>query len=129
MIQKGTRLLIGDNSGAKVVECIHVYKGYRRRYAKFGDEILVAIKSLRKRSKKKAEYKVKKGGISKAVVVQTASNTSSDYSTQNKFYQNFVILISNQQKYIGTRVFIPLEKNLRYTEYLKLLSISVGTIK
>jgi len=129
MIQKGTKLLIADNSGAKMAECIHMYKGFQRRYAYFGEEILVAIKSLRKRGKSKKEFKVKKGDVSKAVLVQTKSYNKNNYSISSSFYANLAVLLSKQEKYVGTRVFLPLEKKLRYTKYVKLLSVCTGVIK
>jgi large subunit ribosomal protein L14 len=129
MIQKGTKLLIADNSGGKTAECIHVYGGYKKRYGYFGNQILVAIKSLRKKGKNKNEFKVKRGDVSKGILVQIKHKNKIDFSTVNFFYSNFVVLISKQDKYVGTRVFIPLERNLRYTKYLKLLSVCTGIIQ
>jgi large subunit ribosomal protein L14 len=124
MIQKGTYLNVVDNSGAKLVCCIHIYNGYRKKYAKVGDKILVSVKSVRK--KKQEDLKINKGEISKAFVVCT--KYKSKFSKNASFLENSVVLLNNQEKYLGTRIFIPLLKTFRYTKYLKALSMSSGII-
>jgi large subunit ribosomal protein L14 len=124
MIQKGTYLNVVDNSGAKLACCIHVYDGYKKKYAKVGDKILVSVKSLRK--KKQEDLKIKKGEISKAFVVCTKK--SSKLNKNVEFLENSIVLLTNQEKYLGTRIFIPLLKTFRHTKYLKALSMSSGII-
>ena len=65
MIQQESRLVVADNSGAKEVLCIRVLGGTKRRYASIGDKIVVAVKSAT------PSGDVKKGAVSKAVVVRT----------------------------------------------------------
>lgn len=126
MIQKGTILKVVDNSGAKKAACIHLYKGYRKRYAKIGDVIKVAIKKTRK---KNPEFlKIKKGDTSKAVVVSVKNFQNSFDGSLTKSGLNSIVLISDQNKYLGTRVFSPLDNSLRYTRYLRLLSLAGGVI-
>jgi large subunit ribosomal protein L14 len=126
MIQKGTILKVVDNSGAKKASCIHLYNGYRKRYAKIGDVIKVAIK---KTKKKDPEFlKIKKGDTSKAVVVSVKSFQNRFDGNLTKSSINSIVLISDQNKYLGTRVFTPLDNSLRYTRYLRLLSLGGGVI-
>ncbi|HND46132.1 MAG TPA: 50S ribosomal protein L14 [Chitinophagales bacterium] len=126
MIQKGTILKVIDNSGAKKAACIHMYQGYRRRYAKIGDVVKVAIKKVRK--KDQDSLKIKKGDMSKAVVVSTKSLFKTFDGELKKSDSNCVVLISDQNKYLGTRVFSSLDNSLRYTKYLRLLSLAGGVI-
>lgn len=126
MIQKGTILKVVDNSGAKKASCIHLYQGYRRRYAKIGDLIKVSIK---KTKKKDPEFlKIKKGEMSKAVVVGVKSFQNHFDGDLNKGSINSVVLISDQNKYLGTRIFSSLDNTLRHTRYLRLLSLGGGVI-
>ena len=103
MIQSGTYLNVIDNSGAKDVCCIKVSKGYRRRYAFIGDVITVSVKSLR--SKRKATSKVKKGDVIKALVVRTKTSKRDFSGKTLGFLENSVVLLTNQSKPIGSRVF------------------------
>jgi len=115
-----------DNSGARDVACIKVSSGYKRRYASIGDVVVVSIKRLRK--KRRSASKVKKGEVSKALVVRTKSNNS-DYSGKTlNFFENSVVLLNNQNRPIGTRIFGVLPKSFRYTKYLKIVSLSAGLI-
>jgi large subunit ribosomal protein L14 len=125
MIQKETYLRVVDNSGAKTAACIHIYGGYRKRYAKVGDSILVAIKSTKK--KKPEDLKIKKGDMSKALVVSTKNVNANEYG-KIKFSKNTIILFDNQNKYLGTRLFVPMLESFRFTKYLKLMSMSSGFI-
>jgi large subunit ribosomal protein L14 len=126
MIQNGTYLNVIDNSGAKVVYCIQVKGGYKKRYANIGDIITVSIKALR--SKRRSTSKVKKGEVLKALVVRTKSGLT-DYSNKStKFFENSVILLNNNKRPIGTRIFGVLPKLFRYTKHLKIASLSSGLI-
>ena len=126
MIQSGTYLNVIDNSGAKDVCCIKVSKGYRRRYAFIGDVITVSVKSLR--SKRKATSKVKKGDVIKALVVRTKTNKKDFSGKTLGFLENSVVLLTNQSKPIGSRVFGTLPKTFNFSKYLKVSSISSTTI-
>jgi large subunit ribosomal protein L14 len=127
MIQKGTYFKVVDNSGAKKACCIHVSGGYRKRYGKTGDVIVVSIKSLR--AKRREVSKIKKGDVLKALIVKTKVFKPSYSQECVSFFENSVVLLNNQNKLIGTRVFGPIEKTFRYTKYLRILSLASGVIK
>ena len=126
MIQSGTYLNVIDNSGAKDVCCIKVSTGYRRRYSFVGDVIVVSVKSLR--SKRKATSKVKKGDVVKALVVRTKSKKKDFSGKTLSFLENSVVLLNNQYKPIGSRVFGSVPMALSFSKYLKVSSISSNTI-
>ena len=126
MIQSGTYLNVIDNSGAKDVCCIKVSTGYRRRYSFVGDVIVVSVKSLR--SKRKSTSKVKKGDVVKALVVRTKSKKKDFSGKTLSFLENSVVLLNNQYKPIGSRVFGTLPKTFNFSKYLKVSSISSNTI-
>ena len=127
MIQVGTLLSVVDNSGAKKVRCIKVYPGYKRRYAFIGDLITVSIYSIRKR--RRLTSKTRKGEIHKALVVRTKSGLRFASGESLAFFENSVVLIGKQNKFIGTRVLGALPVYFRYTKYLRILSIANGTLK
>ena len=126
MIQSGTYLNVIDNSGAKNVCCIKVMSGYRRRYANIGDLIVVSVKNLR--TKRRSTSKIKKGEISKALVVRTKSKLNFFSGERLNFFENSVVLLNNQKKPIGSRIFGSLPKLFRYTKYLRLVSLSTGLV-
>jgi large subunit ribosomal protein L14 len=126
MIQVGTLLNVIDNSGARKVACIKVLGGYKKRYALLGDIIVISIKSLR--TKRKSTAKVKKGEVCYALVVRTNKGYSTFSNESLKFFENSVILLNKQNKYLGTRIFGSLPNSFRYTKYLRLLSLSSGVI-
>lgn len=123
MIQKESILYVMDNSGANKALAIHIYNGYKRRYAKPGDLIKVTIKSIRKKSVK--SLKVKKGDLSKGVVTSTKSfnrKIDGELKCNNK---NSVVLISNQNKYLSSKVGISADADIfRHTKYCKLLRMT-----
>lgn len=127
MIQKGTYFKVVDNSGAKKACCIHVSGGYRKRYGKTGDVVVVSVKSLR--AKRREVSKIKKGDVLKALIVKTKVFRPSYSQESVSFFENSVVLLNNQNKLIGTRVFGPIEKTFRYTKYLRILSLASGVIK
>lgn len=127
MIQVGTLLSVVDNSGAKKVRCIKVYPGYKRRYAFIGDLITVSIYSIRKR--RRLTSKTRKGEIHKALVVRTKSGLRFATGESLAFFENSVVLLGKQNKFIGTRVLGALPVYFRYTKYLRILSIANGTLK
>ncbi len=127
MIQSGSYLNVIDNSGAKDVCCIKVSKGYRRRYAIIGDVITVSIKNIRQ--KKKLTSKVQKGDVTKALIVRTRNITTSKLNEQSKFFENSAVLITKQNKLIGTRIFGAVSKSFKYTKFLRVASLCAGLIK
>ena len=124
MIQNGTYLNVIDNSGAKIVFCIKVLSGYRKRYAKIGDTIIVSVKALR--SKRKSSCKVKKGCIYKAIIVRTKSGLNSFSGDSFNFFENSVVLLNNKKKPFATRIFGSLPKFFRYSKFLKITSLASG---
>lgn len=126
MIQVGTILNVIDNSGARKASCIKVIGGYRRRYAKIGDLVIVSIKSLR--IKRKLTSKVKKGEIYKALIVRIKPRIKNFSGESICFFENSIVLLNKQNKLIGTRIFGSLPLQLRYTKHLRVVSISAGLI-
>ena len=124
MIQKGSKLCVIDNSGARFVSCIHVSGGYRRRYAFTGDTIVVSVKKLR--NQRKLLSKVKKGEIIKALIIRTKTGLKSYSAEHLTFKENSVVLFSKQNKLIGTRLFGTIPSHFRYTRHLKLVSLASG---
>lgn len=134
MIQKGTYFNVMDNSGGKKACCIHICGGYRKRYSRIGDVVVVSIKSIRKKRKelfnlKKETSKLKKGDVLKGLVIRTKSYKPSYSNEVISFLDNSIVLLNNQNKLIGTRVFGPILRQFRYTKYLRLVSISSGLLK
>jgi large subunit ribosomal protein L14 len=126
MIQVGTLLNVIDNSGARKASCIKVIPGYKRRYARIGDLIVVSIKSLR--TKRKATSKTKKGEIYKALVVRTKPKQLTFSGESTAFLENSIILLNKQNKLIGTRIFGALPSSFRYTKFLRVVSLSAGLV-
>lgn len=126
MIQVGTVLNVSDNSGARKVYCIRVLNGSRKKYARLGNLILVVVKSLRK--KRKSLSKVKKGDIFCALIVRTKMKSISKFSDSFSFLENSVVLLTGQNKFVGTRVLGSLPKNFRITSYMRLLSLCGGSV-
>jgi len=125
MIQVGTILRIIDNTGAKTALCLKVQPGYKKRYANQGDIVTVSIKSLR--LKRRDSIKIKKGEIYRALIVRVKKSTKvfSGDSFSNLYYP-CGILLSKQNKILGTRVFGSISKSFRFSKFMKLISISSG---
>ena len=117
MIQLRTVLEVADNSGAKVVQCIKV-GGSRRRYARIGDVIVVAVKEVDPQSS------LKKGEVKKAVVVRTRKEIRRSNGTYIKFDSNAAVLIGEGKDPVGTRIFGPVARELRAKRYMKILSLA-----
>lgn len=118
MIQHRSMLEVADNSGAKKAQCIKVLGGSQRRYARIGDIIVVSIKEAMPQSN------VKKGSVTKAVVVRTKKETKRDDGSYIRFDQNAVVLINAQGEPIGTRIFGPVARELRWKAYTKIISLA-----
>ena len=118
MIQLRTVLEVADNSGAKTVQCIKVLGGSRRRYARIGDIIVVAVKEAAPQSN------VKKGEVKKAVVVRTKKEVRRSNGSYIKFDNNAAVLISDTREPIGTRIFGPVARELRAKRFMRILSLA-----
>ncbi len=117
MIQQESRLTVADNSGAKEVLCIRVLGGTARRYATVGDKIVVTVKSSLPASE------VKKGTVSKAVVVRTKKEIRRADGSYIRFDDNACVLLNNQDEIRGTRIFGPVARELR-DKYMKIVSLA-----
>ena len=122
MIQQETRLRVADNSGAKEVLCIKVLGGTRKKYAKLGDVIVVTIK------KAIPGGIVKKGEVTKAVVVRTRKGLRRKDGSYIRFDDNAAVLINAQKEPQGTRVFGPIARELREKKFMKILSLAPEVI-
>ena len=122
MIQQETRLNVADNTGAKEVLCIRVLGGTKRRYVRLGDIIVVTIK------KAIPGGDLKKGTISKAVIVRTRKEIRRKDGSYIRFDDNAAVLIDNQMEPTGTRVFGPVGRELREKKFMKILSLAPEVI-
>lgn len=127
MIQVGTQLKVSDNSGARYVTCIKVLNGYKRRYAKIGDKIAISVKSLR--SKRRSYSKIQKGKVGYGVIIRLKARTLKGSGVIHKFSDNAIVLVTKQGKPLGTRVIGGISREVRFTKYMRLVSLSAGLIK
>jgi large subunit ribosomal protein L14 len=111
-------LEVADNSGAKRVQCVKVLGGSRRRYAHLGDIVVVSVKEAL------PDSNIKKGSVTKAVVVRTRNATRRPDGSYIRFDQNAVVLINPQGEPVGTRIFGPVARELRWKEYMKIISLA-----
>lgn len=118
MIQQESRLNVADNSGAKEVLCIRVLGGTGKRYASIGDKIVVTVKSALSSSN------LKKGTVSKAVVVRTRKAVRRIDGSYIRFEDNAVVLLNAQDEPRGTRIFGPVARELREKQYMKIVSLA-----
>ena len=118
MIQNHTELMVADNTGAKRVECIKVLGGSKRRYASVGDSIVVSIKDAIPNGK------VKKGTVHKAVVVRTKKAIYRNDGSNIKFDHNAVVITDEKGEPMGTRIFGPVTRELRFKGQTKIISLA-----
>ncbi|MGD1844230.1 MAG: 50S ribosomal protein L14 [Salibacteraceae bacterium] len=118
MIQQESRLGVADNSGAKEVLCIRVLGGTKRRYASVGDNIVVSVKDAM------PSGNVKKGQVSRAVVVRTRKEVRRQDGSYIRFDDNAVVLLNNAGEMRGTRIFGPVARELREKQYMKIVSLA-----
>ena len=118
MIQTQTLLQVADNSGAKVVMCIKVLGGSKRRYASVGDVIKVAVKQAIPRGK------VRKGQVVSALVVRNKKGVRRQDGSLIRFDDNAVVLLNNQHAPLGTRIFGPVTRELRTDKFMKIVSLA-----
>ena len=118
MVQQESRLTVADNSGAKEVLCIKVLGGTRKRYARVGDRIIVTVKHAI------PSGNIKKGTVSKAVVVRTKKETRRADGSYIRFDDNAVVLLNTAGEMIGTRIFGPVARELREKQFMKIVSLA-----
>lgn len=118
MIQQESRLVVADNSGAKEVLCIRVLGGSGKKYASIGDKIVVTVKSAIPSSE------VKKGTVTKAVVVRTKKEIRRRDGSYIRFDDNAVVLLNQADEIRGTRIFGPVARELREKQFMKIISLA-----
>jgi len=118
MIREQTRLNVADNTGAKKVMCIRILGGTKKRYGRVGDIIIVSVKNAIPGGA------VKKGDISKAVIVRTKKEYKRNDGSYIRFDENAAVLINEQNEPKGTRIFGPVARELRDKEYMKIVSLA-----
>lgn len=118
MIQQESRLEVADNSGAKEVLCIRVLGGTKRRYASVGDKIVVTIKDAIPAGN------VKKGTVSKAVIVRTKKEVRRADGSYIRFDNNACVLLNTTGEIRGTRIFGPVARELREKQFMKIVSLA-----
>jgi large subunit ribosomal protein L14 len=118
MVQQESRLNVADNSGAKEVLVIRVLGGTKKRYASVGDTIVVTVKNAL------PSGNVKKGSVSKAVVVRTKKELKRNDGSYIRFDDNAVVLLNAQGEMRGTRIFGPVARELREKQFMKIISLA-----
>ena len=118
MIHQESRLVVADNSGAKEVLCIRVLGGTAKRYASLGDKIVVTVKHAL------PSGNIKKGTVSKAVVVRVSKEVRREDGSYIRFDDNAVVLLNNQDELRGTRIFGPVARELREKQFMKIVSLA-----
>ena len=118
MIRQETRLTVADNSGAKEVQCIRVLGGTKKSYATIGDRIVVSVKSANPAGN------IKKGAVSKAVIVRTKKEVRRKDGSYIRFDDNAAVLLQNNDELRGTRISGPVARELREKEFMKVVSLA-----
>jgi|TARA_B110000305_G_scaffold77676_1_gene87306 large subunit ribosomal protein L14 len=118
MVQQESRLLVADNSGAKEVLVIRVLGGTGRRYASVGDKVVVTVKNAM------PSGNIKKGAVSKAVVVRTKKEVRRSDGSYIRFDDNAVVLLNDGGEMRGTRIFGPVARELRDKQFMKIVSLA-----
>ena len=118
MVQQESRLLVADNSGAKQVLVIRVLGGTKRRYASIGDQVVVTVKDAT------PSGNVKKGQVSRAVVVRTKKEVRRYDGSYIRFDNNAVVLLNDTGEMRGTRIFGPVARELREKQFMKIVSLA-----
>lgn len=122
MLQNESRLKVADNSGAKEVLIIRILGGTRRRYASVGDKVVVTVKDAI------PSGNIKKGTVSKAVIVRTKKEIKRNDGSYIRFDDNAVVLLTNTDELRGTRIFGPVARELRDKQYMKIISLAPEVI-
>jgi large subunit ribosomal protein L14 len=121
MIQQESRLKVADNSGARLVLCIRVLGGTRRRYATIGDVIVVTVKDAI------PDGAVKASEVRKAVIVRTKKEINRPDGTSVRFSDNAVVILDDQYQPVATRIFGPVGRELR-DGFMKIVSLAPEVI-
>ena len=122
MIQMQTMLRVADNTGAKKIMCIKVLGGSKRRYASIGDIIVASVKDSVPNSR------IKNGEIVRAVVVRTTKEIGRNDGSYIKFDENAAVLIDAKKEPLGTRIFGPVARELRFRQFIKIISLAPEVI-
>lgn len=122
MIQVESNLIVADNSGAKRVRCIRVLGGSNRRYGSIGDLIVVSVRAALPHAG------VKKGEVSRAVIVRTKKEVRRNDGTYIRFDENAAVLLNDQNEPRGTRIFGPVARELRDKKFMKIISLAPEVI-
>ncbi|MGQ9570832.1 MAG: 50S ribosomal protein L14 [Thermodesulfovibrionales bacterium] len=118
MVQLRSMLEVADNSGAKKVQCIKVMGGSHKKYARLGDIVVVSVKEAL------PDSNIKKGTVTKAVVIRTKKEQRRNDGSYIRFDQNAVVLINAEGEPVGTRIFGPVARELRWKEFTKIISLA-----
>ncbi|RAX53023.1 50S ribosomal protein L14 [Helicobacter sp. 16-1353] len=118
MIQSFTRMNVADNSGAKELMCIKILGGSHRRYASVGDVVVASVK------KAIPNGKVKKGDVVKAVIVRTKKEVHRENGSSVRFDDNAAVILDTKKEPIGTRIFGPVGREVRYANFMKIVSLA-----
>ena len=118
MIQMRTKLDVADNTGAKVVQCIHVLGGSKRKYAYLGDIIVCSVK------KSLPSSDIKQGDVVKGVIVRTKQSVRREDGSYVRFDRNAVVILDNEQNPRGTRIFGAVARELRQKNFMKIISLA-----
>jgi len=122
MIQMQTRMTVADNTGAKVVQCVKVLGGSRRRYAGLGDIVVCSVKTVIPGSE------IKKGQVVKGVVVRVRSPVRRVDGSYVRFDSNALVLIDNDKNPRGTRIFGAVARELRDKNFMKIVSLAAEVV-
>jgi large subunit ribosomal protein L14 len=118
MIQQESRMKVADNSGAREVLCIRVLGGTKRRYASIGDKVVVTVKSATPNGN------IKKGAVTKAVVVRTRKEIRRADGSYIRFDDNACVLLNEAGDISATRIFGPVARELRDKDFMKIVSLA-----
>jgi large subunit ribosomal protein L14 len=118
MVQIYTYLQVADNSGAKEIMCFHVRGGSKKRYASVGDTIVATVKEA------VPQGSVKKGEVVRGVVVRTKKEIKRQDGSYIRFDQNAAVIINTQGEPVGTRIFGPVARELRWKKFMKIISLA-----
>jgi large subunit ribosomal protein L14 len=118
MIQEETQLIVADNTGAKRVKCFRILGGSNRHYASLGDIIVVSVRSATPTSR------IKKGSVSKAVVVRVKKEIRRKDGSYIRFDENACVLLDDKLEMLGNRIFGPVARELREKRYMKIVSLA-----
>ena len=118
MIQEYSKLIVADNSGAKIVQCFRVLGGTRKRYARIGDIIVCSVREAT------PESPIKKGTVVKAVVVRTKKEVGREDGSLIRFDENAAVLINAQLEPVGTCIFGAVGRELRQKNFMKIVSLA-----